>query len=469
MSAAPDYVIKVLERVKKGYSPPDYIVLRRINSHYYIYRDRRPWDPEKKRIKTVSEYLGRITENGAFIRKVASKDDELENAKEIIASRGGTVIIPERKENTEEPSSKLLSPKETDRKILTILSMNGRATIPFIAERVGLSVSAVNSRIKRLERQYGIRYIAEIDVTKLGYIQFLMMAKFLEKVPTAEEVKGVIEKDPRIQYAAFLSGGKYQLLMYVLDDSAETLTHLLRSVIFNTLIAEYPAEWTIAVFYETYNFMPLRDAFVKMLESKSGIKEPLFGGEPSQRKMELLRRETTVLKELNNYGKAEFTEIDKKYGFDKGRAHYSYYKLLERGLLKRITITMERLPIKYMAAISTTVVIPGLLSRTRNTFLHEIISETSTPPNKYALVGDVHTPFGAFLLMPVFRDTDIGVAEKKIKEASGILVYHAVITETLLGSPCFRRFDNAYTSQSATLSREFGEPAPEKREYMKHS
>jgi Lrp/AsnC family leucine-responsive transcriptional regulator len=59
--------------------------------------------------------------------------------------------------------------EETDRAILTALAGDGRQSYTDLAERVGLSVSAVHQRVRRLEQRGVIRgYAARLDHEALG-------------------------------------------------------------------------------------------------------------------------------------------------------------------------------------------------------------------------------------------------------------------------------------------------------------
>jgi Lrp/AsnC family transcriptional regulator, leucine-responsive regulatory protein len=62
------------------------------------------------------------------------------------------------------------SPLEAiDRAILRELVVDGRCTLTDLAERVGLSVSAVHQRVRRLEQRGAIRgYAATLDLDQLG-------------------------------------------------------------------------------------------------------------------------------------------------------------------------------------------------------------------------------------------------------------------------------------------------------------
>jgi len=59
--------------------------------------------------------------------------------------------------------------EDTDRQILRVLSEDGRLSYTDLAERVGLSVSAVHQRVRRLEARGAIRgYAARVDPDALG-------------------------------------------------------------------------------------------------------------------------------------------------------------------------------------------------------------------------------------------------------------------------------------------------------------
>lgn len=59
--------------------------------------------------------------------------------------------------------------EETDRAIVSALSVDGRTSYTDLAEQVGLSVSAVHQRVRRLEQRGVIRgYAARLDYDALG-------------------------------------------------------------------------------------------------------------------------------------------------------------------------------------------------------------------------------------------------------------------------------------------------------------
>ncbi|MGY1835903.1 Lrp/AsnC family transcriptional regulator [Blastococcus sp. SYSU DS0510] len=70
---------------------------------------------------------------------------------------------------------------DVDRALLAALARDGRASFTDLAERVGLSVSAVHQRVRRLEQRGLITgYRATLDATKIG----LPLTAFVSITPT---------------------------------------------------------------------------------------------------------------------------------------------------------------------------------------------------------------------------------------------------------------------------------------------
>ena len=71
-----------------------------------------------------------------------------------------------------------------------------------------------------------------------------------------------------------------------------------------------------------------------------------------------------------------------------------------------------------------------------------------------------------YIHLPVFREGELEMVKENISKTKGIDLSSAVVTESIIGGICFRRFDNAYSSQSKTLTERFGErPSPKPSYY----
>jgi hypothetical protein len=61
------------------------------------------------------------------------------------------------------------------------------------------------------------------------------------------------------------------------------------------------------------------------------------------------------------------------------------------------------------------------------------------------------------MLMPVFEDGEADRFEEELSDSvKGIGMHKSVVTHTLVGSLCYRKFDNAHSTQYKVLTEEYG-------------
>ncbi|MDE1871239.1 MAG: Lrp/AsnC family transcriptional regulator [Candidatus Micrarchaeota archaeon] len=419
-----------------------YVEIKHIKKYFFAYQSTSRWSKEKRKPIKVTSYLGRITNKGQFI---PAKKRKPRNISQQIATESlMEQPILDAGQKTLENVTKDVKRYKHESTLLTALSMNGRISMSVLGRMVGIKETAVSLQVKKLEKKYGIKYMAEIDITKLGYIQFLITVKFLDEFPKTEELKSVLINDVRIQLA-FLTKGDFDLMMYALAKSIEEISFLLIEL---REKFDYRATWNAAPVFEDYGYIPIRNEFIDYIKS------------------ELLSREYAVLKELRKNGKIDFTEIDNIYGFDKGRSQYSYYRLKERGAIKRITISMNYLPIRYIAAIFEDIVNGKQFKINREKVLRDIVSNTPFQINKYLLIDDTINPKGILLYLPIFNDGDLETAIENFALMNiGTINRTVIITSLLLGEFCFRSFDNVYSIQEEILIKEYKLNYPPKIDY----
>ncbi|MEM5500157.1 winged helix-turn-helix transcriptional regulator [Ahrensia kielensis] len=104
---------------------------------------------------------------------------------------------------------------QTDRKILRIMQTNGRISITQLSEKVGLSKTPCQMRVKKLE-DYGyiVGYRAVLDPMKmgLGHVTFIEV-KMNDTTPKAlKAFDDAIRKIPEIEMCHLIAGGFDYLL-----------------------------------------------------------------------------------------------------------------------------------------------------------------------------------------------------------------------------------------------------------------
>ncbi len=118
----------------------------------------------------------------------------------------------------------------TDRAILRELAADGRCSFTDLAERVGLSVSAVHQRVRRLEQRGVVRgYAARLDGDEIG----LPLTAFISLTPidpaAPDDYPKRLEHLPQIE-ACYSVAGDASYLVRVRVASPTALEELLRHI-----------------------------------------------------------------------------------------------------------------------------------------------------------------------------------------------------------------------------------------------
>ena len=104
--------------------------------------------------------------------------------------------------------------------------MNGRMSMAKLAKRIGMSVTGTRHFVKGLEKKYNIRYFAEVNTLKLGYLRYIALVKFEDKIPKVEEIKEAFENDPHVAFVA-MTNGIYDMMIIFYLENTESLTNFI--------------------------------------------------------------------------------------------------------------------------------------------------------------------------------------------------------------------------------------------------
>ena len=99
---------------------------------------------------------------------------------------------------------------EYDRKILSVLSVEGRISMTALGERVGLSKTPVTARVKRLEEQGVITgYRATLSASKLGveHIAFLEVKLSDTREKALDAFNQAVRAIPEVEACHMIAGG----------------------------------------------------------------------------------------------------------------------------------------------------------------------------------------------------------------------------------------------------------------------
>ncbi len=120
--------------------------------------------------------------------------------------------------------------EETDRAIVAALSADGRLSYTDLADRVGLSVSAVHQRVRRLEQRGVIKgYHARLDYDALGLSLTAFVAIRPLEASQPDDAPDRLAKLPEIEACYSVAGEDFYLLL-VRVESPAGLERLLQEI-----------------------------------------------------------------------------------------------------------------------------------------------------------------------------------------------------------------------------------------------
>ena len=118
---------------------------------------------------------------------------------------------------------------ELDRKIISILQLDGRASNAKIAREVGVSEGTVRRRLRRLIQEDVVKVIAVPNLEKLGYATTALIG--LQTGPgKGDTVAEAIAELEESHYVAITTGA-YDVFVWAGLESAESLGDFLRTKI----------------------------------------------------------------------------------------------------------------------------------------------------------------------------------------------------------------------------------------------
>ncbi|HLT09864.1 MAG TPA: Lrp/AsnC family transcriptional regulator [Micromonosporaceae bacterium] len=120
--------------------------------------------------------------------------------------------------------------EEIDRAIIAALTVDGRISYTDLAEKVGLSVSAVHQRVRRLEQRGVIRgYTARVDYTALDLTLTAFVAIRPLDPSQADDAPERLAHLPEIEACYSVAGEDHYLLLVRVPNPAE-LERLLQDI-----------------------------------------------------------------------------------------------------------------------------------------------------------------------------------------------------------------------------------------------
>jgi DNA-binding Lrp family transcriptional regulator len=265
--------------------------------------------------------------------------------------------------------------------------------------------------------------------------------KFEGKIPNIREVEEAFEGSPHVAFVALTKGIYDMILIFYLES-----THLIANFIYDWrssgALSDYTAKWYISPLSMAIGITtPLRKQTVDWIVTKPAIKNSSETSVISQ----LTEIEGLVLKELSIDGNQNFGDIDKMYKLNFGRSNYAFYKLKEKGVVERVTLTISPFNLRYNSVFITETNNYKKFTENQDKWRLDVISQDNPLVSKNVFIGDMGTPDAIFHIRPIFDETSFQKTKERLDNILGTKTDTMVITQVIIGSLCYRNFDPVYT------------------------
>lgn len=202
-----------------------------------------------------------------------------------------------------------------DRKILSILDWDARATNTQIGKEVMLSKKAVEYRIKRLERLGVIEgYYPVIDFMKLGYYYGRIFIKLQYcNLKKRQKIEDYIKKDPKLKWSIW-TNGEFDLVIAIWSKTIKQIKDTFHS--FNSLFSKEIKEYRFSLMINLDHY-PSNFLMNKRNQEEFSISEV--------KEFERITNfQIEILKSLSTNARKNITSISKELETD--------YKIVSRNL-----------------------------------------------------------------------------------------------------------------------------------------
>ncbi len=256
------------------------------------------------------------------------------------------------------------------------LCTDARIPTDHIARKIGHSRDMVRRRITFLEREFGLRYVLELDEVALGLNFPTLIRAKLRRIPDKKWLSDLLSNTTPVQFAA-LGKGDYDLLIcFTATDRIDYLrwTNMLRGQ-----LKDYVSEWKAAlpILYRV-GFFALREPVLKTLN----LPEP----------------QKSLLLALQSNARASFSELSERLKISESTVRYQVNKLLKSGFVKRATALVQNPPSEVQMAIFGDYTFPENFEE-RNQRARKLVfrDDESMPVNRINVMAELSGAADSFL------------------------------------------------------------------------
>ena len=355
-------------------------------------------------------------------------------------------------------------PRKRDKKelmleVLKILSVDGRASSNEIARKLSIPKTTAYNLLNETIEKYGLKFVPEINIEELwkyefmklgrraskssvmektlesmpsiGFEEYMIFIKFLNKVPGEEFIKNAIESSYIPQFVARLHG-EYDLVIYAVTRNYSELDKF--AIMLSEKLGKYNFTFTANKIIRTFGFFPLRQEIFEQLNIFDNYKK--------------------LLSDLNKNGRRPFSEIVAKKDKEQSQITYIFDRLHKSGILERISYYETKPANVVSGLVQIKITNSSKFINKKNNWLNDMVSSGKDNHIYYTFMCDILNPQGILIFVNFL---DGGEIDKFLYHFSRFLplvdIKYIPLTRIILGNLGIRNFDMKYSQQYKNLNK----------------
>lgn len=212
--------------------------------------------------------------------------------------------------------------------VLRALSGDSRASLSSISKTIGCSYVTTGKIIERLKKELDIKFVLELDMTKLGLLQRHIIAIRFSKKPSVEWLESILKDDKNVQIA-YLTRGQFDLVIFAAEK--DPVKYIYWETLLMEKLSDYGATMKASdIPYLGFGYVPLDSTFIDSPE------------------LDMKDDDKKLLQLLNENSRMSYTELARRLKTNESTIRYRAFNLVKSGIIKRFTIAVQKPPQQYI-------------------------------------------------------------------------------------------------------------------------
>ncbi|MGC8710378.1 MAG: winged helix-turn-helix transcriptional regulator [Candidatus Micrarchaeia archaeon] len=314
-----------------------------------------------------------------------------------------------------------------ERAIMRALSEDASASLSSLSKTAKCSRATVTRILKRLTKEFGIKFTIELNDDALGFTQRHLIAIKFGKEPSRSEIADAF-KDDIYSSNIYLCKGDFDLLVQVRSNNS--MDYIVWESLLPGKLGDFkPKIYPSELMLTNFGYFPISPEQITAMARNLNAKD------------------IGMLSLLAQNSRIKMTALAKKLGINRTTANYRLFSLRKANIIKKFTISINKPPKNYIIAylVNYTFNKTSHIRSVRMMEYYKNYDEELPIMNSFSLLAPMSGSY-RFFGMGAFEDRKTAInsaikAHMRIFDKEEVSIKHAQVVAAIKGSYPFRNVD----------------------------